>query len=1025
MDIVGPFVTVIDTYLISPISRRIKYLRSSQDNVNDLQTVVQDLKAKRNDEQSKLKAEENDGGVETEVANNWFKAIHEIEIEADVIEKKYNQSGTCAGGWCVNCWSRYKLSKRSATLKLVADHRLNEQFDRTRSPSPKPVIEMSTEPIIAKQPSTRRILQQMLDCIGDPDPRFGIIGAYGMGGVGKTTLAKEVNNHFENDSCFETVIMVTVCATPNIRSIQINIGKRLGFDKSNDKDSEADAREKLLNALRKKKFLLILDDVWRKLNLEVVGNTRFATSAYDRIRIPDPLNNRGSKILVTSRNQDTCTDMGASKTIKVRPLSEAESWELFVKVAGEHVTATDIKSFAEKIVGRCDGLPLAIVTVARAMANRHEVGSWKNASREMELSATEIRGMKEEVFIPLKFSFDKLENDMLRSLFLYCACFPEDYNINIRYEILDYCVGEGLVDRLGSLNAARDKGVDLIESLKIACMLEDGEYEDTVKMHDMMRELAIWVTSSEYSSSGIPKFLIRSGKSVKEAPQIHEWVDATRISLCDTQIEELPEWGEMCPKLNSFLFWANSYPTKEEKIRTVILPTNFLQHMDHLSVLDLSKTMGLEYLPDSLSCLVNLRVLRLQGCSSLKAMPALGMLRQLQLLDLSNCEMLDQQIFGVEFVEGVSNLRYLNVEWTKVSFPVGVISRLHKVEELSLFRADKIKWRVSGGGGGGDEKWDGSRSVVDCNRQSSRDEDEEEEKRSGPTSDDRIIDVRELSHLTNLTSLSISFQDIIISDDLWFKPLAKKMKRLRLWLFRCTIVKQDTLQALKQFQNLRFLRIEDCPGVTCVPTGVEVVGPVVIENCEDFEVHHHHHHQDSFKSLFLGSLPKLERICSVNLTPLNCFDQLSWITIEQCNSLKMIFTKGMPGVFNNLEEIRVLDCERMEVIIEADQEEVLGEELEGNSSNINGGGGGGGVMISPFPRLKRLELIDLPALHDVCNNHILQCPLIQDVMVSNCPRLKKDPLPIRNADGLLVIIERNQWWKKGDKVMEEEIQASL
>ncbi|XP_042487008.1 uncharacterized protein LOC122067238 [Macadamia integrifolia] len=53
---------------------------------------------------------------------------------------------------------------------------------------------------------------------------------------------------------------------------------------------------------------------------------------------------------------------------------EVESWELFVKVAGVHVAADDIKGFAEEIVRRCEGLPLAIVNVARTMANRHGVG---------------------------------------------------------------------------------------------------------------------------------------------------------------------------------------------------------------------------------------------------------------------------------------------------------------------------------------------------------------------------------------------------------------------------------------------------------------------------------------------------------------------------------------------------------------------------------------------------------------------------------------------------------------------------
>ncbi|XP_042518554.1 disease resistance protein RPS2-like [Macadamia integrifolia] len=675
--------------------------------------------------------------------------------------------------------------------------------------------------------------------------------------------------------------------------------------------------------------------------------------------------------------------MGASKTIKVQPLSEAESWELFVELVGEHV-ADGIKCFAEKIVRRCQGLPLAIVTVAHAMANRHGVGEWANAVREMDLSATNLRGMINEVLLPLKFSFDRLEDDMLRSLFLYCACFPEDHSIRKR-EILCYCIGEGLVDRLGSLEGARNKGEALIGSLKIACMLENGEKKGSVKMHDMMRDLALWITSSLEFSDSSPKFLIRTGRSVKEAPKAHDWVDASRISLLDTEIGQLPELGEKCEKLTTLL--SSNVSFGNNRIHNFIPPTNFFQHMNHLSILNLSDSQTLEYLPDSLSCLVNLRVLMLRQCVRLKALPAaLGMLQQLQVLDLKSCEKLHQQILGSECEGGVSNLRYLDVSYSPVSIPAGVISRFHKLEELRLYGADYIKWKLNSAAE--DEKWDIGSSGPNHHKVHTREEEEEQEEdeRSGgtegsSTSSDtdcvdssminNIIDVEELSHLTSLTSLTIAFENIIISD--WFKPLAKLIMRLE--LKRCRVVRQDALQALNESQNLRFLEIKDCAGVTCVPTRVET--SLTIDNCEDLEkvldgVEEEVHHQDSFEGLNLFRLPNLNRICG-SLAPLNCFAQLRWINISQCNSLKMVFTKGMPRLFNNLEWISVEECNAMKVIIEeADDEE---EEEVG--------------VISPFPRLRKLCLIDLPSLHDLCSNHILHCPIIREVYVRNCPRLKK------------------------------------
>ncbi|XP_042518635.1 disease resistance protein RPS2-like [Macadamia integrifolia] len=562
------------------------------------------------------------------------------------------------------------------------------------------------------------------------------------------------------------------------------------------------------------------------------------------------------------------------------------SYGKYSYIAGEHVATNDIKPCAEKIVRRCKGLPLAIVIVAHAMAKRHGVEMWENALREMKQSDKDLRGMIDEVLLPLKFSYDSLENEMFKSLFLYCACFPEDYNIRGDLDdMLNYWVGEVIVDQLGSLKASRDKFEDLIQSLKISCMLEDGEEKGSVRVHSIMRDLALWITSSEYSDSSI-KFLNRTGISVKEAPKAHEWVNASRISLIDTQIKKFPELGEACQKLTAFLF-------RENKHFSVIPQTNFLQHMGHLRVLDLS-SQNLASFPNSLSCLVNILVLRLHMCKRLRALPlpVLGMLRQLQVLDLGWCSQLDQQILGGSECE---RLRYLDVKFCKVSIPAGVISGLDNLEEFRFYASNKIKWRVNSSEE--DEKMDGSES----------------------TSGESIIDVRELSCLTNLTSLTISFEDIIISD--WFKPLANKI--IALSLNHCTVEKQDALEALNldKSQNLWQLIIEDCPGLSCVRIGSVLT---VIKNCEDLEVvldrQDVYPNQYYLHELHLKGLPKLRRTW-VSLEPLNCFGQLSLIVVEKCNSLKMVFTEEMPRLFNNLKEIRVGYCVRVEVLIEAEEEE--------------------------------------------------------------------------------------------------------
>ncbi|KAL4195125.1 hypothetical protein AMTRI_Chr05g63060 [Amborella trichopoda] len=245
-----------------------------------------------------------------------------------MIEEEYRQGKTFLKGLCRKCWSRYKLSKRPVKLKLVADDRLATQF------------------VIVK-PSPLEFVRVVV--------------------FGTMTMLENVNNHFKDKASFDTVTMVTVFATPNIQSMQNKISELLGLDLKNC--NEEDAKDKLLDALRKKKFLLIVDDLWHELNLGDIG-------------IPQPGKDNGCKILVSNQNLDV-----------LKKLSESEAWSLFVAKAGRDATFPSIKPHAEIVLRKYEGLPLAIII--------------------------------QKVFDSLMFSYDRLESDIL-----VCALYNVDYSIN-------------------------------------------------------------------------------------------------------------------------------------------------------------------------------------------------------------------------------------------------------------------------------------------------------------------------------------------------------------------------------------------------------------------------------------------------------------------------------------------------------------------------------------------------------------------------------------------------------------------
>ncbi|ERM99247.1 disease resistance protein RPS2 [Amborella trichopoda] len=931
MDFISPILDIITKYLIDPLIPQVGYLIHLKDNVEALIDVTGKLTGRREDERSALEAAEREGKLPTGMVSDWLKAVDEIKTKADAIEEEYRQGMTCLKGLCTNCWSRYKLSKRATMLKLVVDDRLAAQFVLAKPPPPESVRVLETTPI-EDQPSVQGTLQKILDAINDQ--HYGVIGVYGMGGVGKTTLLENVNNHFKEQPSFDTVIMVTVSATPNILNIQKKIGQYLGLDLSSC--NEEDAKDKLLAALRRKKHVLILDDLWHELKLEDIG-------------IPRPKIESGCKILVSSRNQDVCTDTGAKITIEVNKLSDAEAWRLFIKTAGEHVTSPLIKPHAEIVLRKAEGLPLAITTIAHAMANRHTVGEWEDAVRELNQSAASLRGMKEKVFDSLKFSYDRLESDTHKSLFLFCALYPEDYSIK-QNELAIHCIGEGFVDRLGTLRATRNKVATLVGSLKTACMLKNGEEEGEgeVRMHDMMRELALWITSPETEDG--PKFLVQAQASLKVAPEATDWEEADRISLSNNELEALPELSQASPKLTTLLLNNNN-------TITVIPSSGFFEYMEGLRVLDLTWTQ-IRSLSPSLSYLVNLRVLILRNSYYLEELPPIGGLQQLQYLDLFNCWTVQKMPEGMG---DLINLRYLNLRQTSFKIPGGMFSRLLKLEELDVLGAVGIKWRVDDDDGDDDDEGDG-RGIIH-----------------------NVWDLTQLNHLSRLV---IRLNNIIISD--WIKPLARSMEILS--LESCKFENVDALIALDGSQCLSQLDMFRCKGVTRVPTCISNI--LEVNHCEELEslVVGEEAKDDSFqclRELRLWGLPKLEAIC-IGIPPPYCFVNLRRISISECNILKVVFTKGIAQRFNNLEEFKVLDCKGLEEVIEVD----------GPSSSS--------PLLLTLPRLRDLWLNNLPQLSNICSKSVLFCPLIKHLEVEECPHLDKEPLGVCNELGALVI-KKKRW----------------
>ncbi|PIN25342.1 Apoptotic ATPase [Handroanthus impetiginosus] len=427
------------------------------------------------------------------------------------------------------------------------------------------------------------------------------IGIYGMGGMGKTALAKHINNKILEKYQENRVCWVTVSQDFSIKKLQDEIAHFVGLDLS-DEDNE-DKRVARLNRAIGNNFILILDDVWEKIYLEKLG---------DLLRL------EGCRLILTTRSFEVCCRMGCQEKVEVKKLHENEAWYLFKKILEQDTAlAPEMEEIAKNMAKVCDGLPLGIIVLAGSMRGETSIHVWRNELEKLRDPNMVQDDMEEEVFKVLKYSLHRLDlNHQL--CFLYCSLYGEDFKIN-KEELIKRFISEELVDIRKSRLSQFDQGHSILNKLVKVCLLECMN-EFWVKMHDLVRSMALKITKG--------KNMVFSKLYLKEIPNEEEWVkDLEKVSLMNNTMIEIPDgMSPDCPKLKTLILSHN--PLK-------FIPDSFFSKLGNLCLLDLSNT-DIEKLPNSLSNLENLKALNLQGCQRLVDIPDLGKLKKLRELDLSH-----------------------------------------------------------------------------------------------------------------------------------------------------------------------------------------------------------------------------------------------------------------------------------------------------------------------------------------------------------------------------------------------------
>ncbi|KAJ0014838.1 hypothetical protein Pint_21506 [Pistacia integerrima] len=333
----GSFVLDLVRCLAAPIGRPFKYLWNYNTNFINLEKEVDKLKDARVKVQRKVDAAINNVEEIEETVEKWQKDVDSIIGEAEQLIQEKAKNPHCFKGLCPNWITHYKHSKKAFKLKENdISQLLDKEFNEVSYPTNPPEIWLRSNKDYVALESRTSTLKNVRDALNDDN--IYMIGVYGMGGLGKTTLVQEVGRKTMEERLFDDMVFIEVTETPNIETIQLKIAKKLGLEL--DKESEvADKANKLYARLkmskkdekgekgkkdekdtRPVKILLILDNIWKDLDLATVG-------------IPSGDDRGGCKLLLTTRVRDVLDRMGSTNNFKMGTLNEEEAWNLFQKMA--------------------------------------------------------------------------------------------------------------------------------------------------------------------------------------------------------------------------------------------------------------------------------------------------------------------------------------------------------------------------------------------------------------------------------------------------------------------------------------------------------------------------------------------------------------------------------------------------------------------------------------------------------------------------------------------------------------------
>ncbi|XP_073361778.1 disease resistance protein RGA5-like [Aegilops tauschii subsp. strangulata] len=331
------------------------------------------------------------------------------------------------------------------------------------------------------------LIQLMMDEKSVSAGQLKVLSIVGFGGLGKTTLANQIYRQLETQ--FESRAFISVSQKPNIRKILRHILSQVGYDWEDTKKEIWD-EDKLIRTLQQclknKRYFIVIDDIWDEITWNII-----------RCALPETM--KGSRVITTTRIDTVgmlCCSNHSEYVYRMKPLSNQESRQLFFKriFGSEDVCPPFLEEVSGKILKRCGGLPLAIITISSLLASqRYKLkGQWEHVLNSLG-SNLEVHPTLEGMRQILSLSYKNLPH-YLKTCMLYIGIYQEDHTIE-KNDLVRQWVAQGFISKAHGRDL-EDVGEGYFNELVNRSIVQpvDTNSNDEVlscRIHDMMLDLIL------------------------------------------------------------------------------------------------------------------------------------------------------------------------------------------------------------------------------------------------------------------------------------------------------------------------------------------------------------------------------------------------------------------------------------------------------------------------------------------------------------------------------------------------------